>query len=265
MAPDLRPLLPLLCAALLAAADNANVEPGDPGPELPEGMPFATVIALRNPHDRAVRVVQLDATCTCSRLEMRDRFLLPHAAGALEVVVDHRNRSGPQELRVTAFLSDPDLEPIEAHLRWRVRAAVQVDGIASLADPRERPSDRAWQDVYKYVAHERPDEPHRLRKRIRLSCPPGEVPPGGLRLDGIDYPGAVWRFAAEDQGNGSILVTATARDPQARLPEGTFDERVVLRTNHPAKPRIELIMVAIIDREAGRRAVDPLLPDLDGE
>lgn len=254
-------LLPLLLlAALLPAVENANVPAGDPGPELREAQPFAAQVTVRNPHDRGVKVERLDATCSCSRLALADKLLLPRGATTLDIAVDNRNRSGGQSLRITAYLTDPDLDPIEIDLRWRVRPAVAVDGVPPTGDPRERPESQAWRDVYKYVAHERPDELHRLRKRIRLACGEGEAPPGGLRIEGVDYAGSLWRFAAADQGNGSWLVTATARDPEAAVAEKVYDERAVIRTNHPDKPAIELILVATISKEAGRQALDPLLP-----
>lgn len=260
LTPMMRTLLVLSLAVAAAAVENANVPAGEPGPELREVQAFAAQVTVRNPHPRGVKVAQLDATCACSRLALADKLLLPGGATTLDIAVDNRNRSGDQSLRVTAYLSDPDLDPIEIDLRWRVKPVVAVDAIAPADQPLERPTSPAWRDVYKYVAHERPDELHRLRKRIRLSCPVDEAPPGGLRVEGIDYPGTLWRFSATDQGNGSWLVTGSARDPEAVAPEKVSDERVVIRTNHPDKQTIELILVTTISKEAGRQALDPLLP-----
>jgi hypothetical protein len=199
----------------------------------------------------------MDNTCSCSKLELKDRFLLPGAATTLEMAVKNANRSGPQKVGVSIFLSDPDFDPLEVVARWNVRACVQVDAIGATMDPKERPSDRAWQDVYLYPSKERPDELNRLKKRIRLSCPPEEAPPGGLKVEGIDYPGTIWRFASTPQEGGSILITATARDPEAEVKEGEYDEQVLVRTNHPDKPSIQLHFLTLITKEAGSKAMDP--------
>ena len=61
------------------------------------------------------------------------------------------------------------------------------------------------------MAKARPDELNRLRKRIRLSCPEGELPTGGLRVTGIDYPGTLWSFAPTTQSDGSILIPEALR------------------------------------------------------
>lgn len=256
------PLLLLLIACILPTAEviNANAPDHDSAPVFREVVPFSAVITVQNPYDRAVKVARLDTTCSCSKLELATRFLLPGEKTTLAIGASNLRRSGKQQVRVSLFLSDPDFDPIEVWARWHVRPAVAVDLIEAGRPSLERPADDAWRDIYRLVADERPDEPKRLRKRIRLSCPPEESPPGGLRVEGIDYPGTLWRFSATDQGNGSWLVTGSARDPEAVAPEKVSDERVVIRTNHPDKPAIELILVTTISKEAGRQALDPLLP-----
>ncbi len=255
------PLLLLLLACLLPAAEvfNANVASADVAPEFRESCLFRAVITVRNPHQRAVKVARLDTTCSCSKLELASHFLLPGETTTLEVEAANLQRSGPQQVRVSLFLSDPDLEPIEVWCWWKVRAAVSVDAVPPGVPALDRPADVAWRDVYRFVAHERPDEPQRLHKRIRLGCPPEEVPPGGLRVEGLDYGGTLWAFAPRTLDNGAIVITATARDQQGPLPTGNSAEIVVIRTNHPDKPRIELHFDAQIDMEAGRPAVDPFL------
>jgi hypothetical protein len=184
----------------------------------------------------------------------------PGGTAVLDVAIDTANRSGPQQIRVTAYATDPDLEPIEIDLRYVVLPAVTVDSVRALTDPAQRPDDRAWRDIYKFVSRERPDELHRLRKRIRLASPPEDTPPGGLRIAGVDYAGDLWVFAVSELGNGAWLVTATARDPQGQGVERTYDEQVVIRTNHPRKASIPLTWITMLDREAGAAVVDPLLP-----
>jgi hypothetical protein len=180
----MRVLLSLLLSCQLWSVDNANVAGPEQAPTVPEIQPFKTAISVLNGNDRAVRIKLVDSTCTCTTLELRDHFLLPGARTTLDVEVPSRNRSGPQAVRVSLFLSDPELEPIEVNVWWSVRASVQVDAVPPASDPLERPADRQWQDIYRYLATTRWDEPQTLRKRIRLSCPEGESPEGGLKVLG---------------------------------------------------------------------------------
>ncbi len=252
----------LLLGSLLPGAtlENENVSGPETAPAFAEHQPFSATITVRNPHDRAVKVDRLDASCTCMQLDLAERFILPHEATTLTITVDNANRSGPQRMGVSVYFTDPELEAVDVVAWWKVSEDVAVDAIAPLADPAVRPDDIAWRDVYKFVDHERPDELARLLKRIRISSP---LP--GLDLLGIDYAGSVWAFAPVKQADGSWLVTATAKDPAAVLPEKTYDEKIVIRTNHPRKPSISIQMVAIIDRNAGRAAVDPMaLPTVGG-
>ncbi|MBA3708379.1 MAG: DUF1573 domain-containing protein [Planctomycetes bacterium] len=246
--------------ATVLALDNANAASPEEAPEVREIEPFKTVIQVFNPNDRAVRVKLIDTSCTCTTLDLNDHFLLPHGRTTLSVEIPDKNRSGPQSVHVSLFLTDPEYQPIEIEVLWKVRACIQVDAVAPRANPVERPTDKMWQDIYAYVTDERPDELNRLRKRIRLSCPAGEVPADGLKVLGIEYPGTLWKFVPTTQADGSVLITATARDEDATLAEGEFKEKVVIRTNHPDKSAIELNFMTLLSKDAGRRAVDPMDP-----
>jgi hypothetical protein len=256
----------LACAAAGHALENRNVADPSQAPLLREVQPFLAQITVRNPHDRAVKVKLLDPTCKCATLEIADRFLLPNAATTLTIAVDNANRSGPVRVGVTIYLTDPDLEAIEVEAFWQVRACVQVDAIGPGMDPTKRPDDRAWQDIYRYVTKVRPDEPNRLRKRARVSCPPEETPAGGLTILGIDYPGMLWRFTPTQQSDGSWLITGSALGGEdATLPIGEFQEQVTVRTNHPDKPSLVLEFNTLVAKDAGRQALDPgVLPPPPG-
>ncbi len=246
-----------LIAAVLPALDNANAASHAEAPVVPEHQPLAVAITIRNPNDRAVRVDRLDSTCSCTVLELRDRFLLPHATTTLDVVIDNHNRSGEIRVGLSVYLTDPDLEPIEATALWTVTPTVAVDVIAAGADPKQRPADVAYRDVYRFVAKERPDELARLNKRIRLWSPPGQQPDGGLRVTAIDYPGTLWKFEHAVQSDGSTLITATARDPAAVIAAGLREETATVRTNHPGKAAIDLRFIALIAKDAGSMIFDP--------
>jgi hypothetical protein len=238
-----------------AVLENTNAVGPDTAPSYAEHEPFTASIVVRNPHDRAVKVERLDASCTCMHLKLAEEFILPHQTTTLAISVDNRNRSGPQHMGVSIYLTDPELEAIDVQVWWRAVPDVAVDAIGPQADPLARPTDIAWQDVYKFVQNERPDELHRLRKRIRVQGRSAD-----FAVLGVDYGGEVWAFAPQRQSDGSWLITATARDPAGRLAEKTYDETVTVRTNDPDKPTFKLTFVAIISSQAGRQAIDPLAP-----
>ncbi|MBA3697987.1 MAG: DUF1573 domain-containing protein [Planctomycetes bacterium] len=248
----------LMCSAVVSALENRNVAGVDQAPVLREVEPFLTRITVRNPHDRAVKVKQLDPTCKCATLEIADRFILPKATTTLTIAVDNANRSGPVRVGVSIYLTDPDLETIEVEAWWQVRACIQVDAIGPTMDPLVRPADRAWNDIYRYITKVRPDEPNRLRKRVRVSAPAGEVPEGGLQILGIDYPGKLWRFTPTAQADGSWLITASAQGgDEATLTNGEYLEKVVVRTNHKDKPTFTLEFNTLVAKDAGQQVIDP--------
>lgn len=254
-------LLSLLCLfAAVPAAEvlNTNAETAELAPWFRESVPFHAVITVRNPYERAVKIVKKDTTCDCSKLDLASDFLLPGETTTLTIGSKNIHRSGPQQVRVSLFTADPDFDPIEVWARWNIRPAVAVDAIAPGQPALERPADNLWRDIYRFVADERPDEPKKLRKRIRLSCPAEELPPGGLRIEGVDYPGTVWAFETRAQENGSVLIIATARDQVGPLPECEISETVVVRTNHPDKARIELRFDTRINKDSGRVVKDPM-------
>ena len=252
------PITLLLAAATAATAlDNTNAVDATTAPTLREIEPFVAHIPVRNPYDRAVKVKLLDPTCSCATLEMPERFILPKSTTTLNIAVINTNRSGPMSVGVSVFLTDPEMQTIEVVARWTIRACVQVDAIGPTMDPLKRPEDPAWHDVYRYVSKVRPDELNRLRKRIRVSSPVEETPVGGLKIEGVDYTGTLWAFAPVTQPDGSILITASARDQDKEFRVGDYDEPVIVRTNHPDKSRIELRFQTAISRDAGARTIDP--------
>jgi len=240
---------------------NTNVSDPAVLPIFIESMPFHTVITVQNPYDKAVKIGSIDSTCTCSTLALADYFLLPHAKTTLEIGVDNSNRSDRERLGVSLYLTDPALEPIEIVAFWEVRAHVAVDSHLYQDDITTRPV-RAFRDIYRYPSKVRPDELHRLSKRIRLWSPPAETPTGGLQIESIEAPGPIWAMSAIPQADGSVLLEATGRK-DANAPEGLSDETIVIHTNHPKKPRIELVFSQYVGKDAGQTVFDPhAKPDL---
>jgi hypothetical protein len=254
----IRCILSCLLGALLgpfALAADGGATAQDP-PALAEHEPYVATLVVRNPHDRAVRVDRTDASCSCARLELATTFLLPRAETTLELVVDNANRSGEQRLGISLYLTDPDLDPIDLAVRWTVRPDVAVDVLAPATDSLARPAS-AFRDVYRFATKVRPDELHTLRKRIRLESPAESAPPGGLRIEGVEYAGDLWRFEPTVQADGSVLLTATARDASAAVAEGLREEVATVLTNHPRKARITLRFITYIGKDAGKVVLDP--------
>ena len=253
-------LLLLLFASVSAAEPvlvNTNAMDAEHAPVIPESEPFHVRILVQNPNDVAVKAEKLDATCTCANLTLGSHFLLPHATSELVMEVDDLNRSGAQRIGVSIYLTDPDLEPIEVVALWTVRSHIQVDSVAAPgADLLSRPV-RAFQDIYRYPSKVRPDELQKLRKRIRLSCPEGEVPDGGLQVTGIEYAGKMWNFTPTMQADGSILIEARGNAELTGVEERIHDETVMVLTNHAKKPRIPLVFITYVGKDAGSVAFDP--------
>lgn len=247
----------LLLLAILSCASAATEASGSAeAPVLPEHEPYAPRLVVRNPNDRAVKVARVEASCTCARQELASSFLLPRATTTLDLVIDNASRSGAQRLGVTIYLTDPELDPIELVAQWQVRPDVAVDALPPGADSLVRP-DPTYRDVYRYLAKVRPDELHKLGKRIRLSSPPEGAPADGLRVLGVEYAGDLWRFAPTEQADGSILITASARDPEMMPADGLREEVVTVLTNHPRKPRIDLRFITYVGKDAGAVVIDP--------
>jgi hypothetical protein len=242
-------VLVLLVACTLAAAAEA-------APAIPEHQPFAARIAVRNPYDKAIKVTRIEASCSCAKQELGTSFLLPLATTELDLVVDNTDRSGEQRLGITLYLSDPELDPIELNAVWEVRPDVAVDSLAIATDTFARP-EPAYRDIYRFPSKVRPDELHKLRKRMRLFSPADSAPEGGLRILGIEYAGDLWAFTPVVQSDGSILLTATARDVNATVSEGLREEVATVLTNHPHKSRIPLRFITYIGKDAGAVVLDP--------
>ena len=228
----------------------------DDAPLVPEHQPYAAHLVVRNPHDKAVKITRVEASCSCAKQELGTTFLLPLASTMLDLVVNNADRSGEQRLGITLYLSDPNLDPIELTAVWHVVPDVAVDSLSIATDTLARP-DPAYRDIYRFPTKVRPDELHKLRKRIRLSSPPESTPEGGLRILGIEYTGDLWAFTPLVQADGSILFNATARDPAATVSEGLREEVATILTNHSHKPRIALRFITYIGKDAGAVVLDP--------
>lgn len=234
------------------AAQFSNLAPdGDP-PVLNESEPFVATIPIRNPYDRAIKVHRIDSSCVCTELELASHFLLPHETTTLAVAVENETYSGARRQVVRIELTDPQLEVLTVELQWTVIANVTVDSMP-LSGPFDRRPDPLRRDVSIYTAHERPDEAHRLRKVLRVASPAATAPDDGLSITAIDYTGGIWSFTTQRQDANAWLVVAAAKHPDRPPPVGTYEESVVIHTNHPAEPRIDLQFMTAIDPEAGSK------------
>lgn len=233
----------LLCLLSFSALPGAVI------PELPEHMPFTDTMTVTNPYARAVRIGVIDTSCSCDRLEIADRFLIPGETTTLSVHVDNSNRSGPASHRFWLYVTDSAYPPITLEAHWQVIPDVAVDVIPPNAPLDERP-DQAYRDIYQLISSIRPDEPHRLRKVLRVWSP-AELP-DGLQIAVEQEPDTLWEVTTRRQDDHSLLVIARGRDDLEDLAKGAYSETITLVTNHPHKQRIELQFNTASDTEAGR-------------
>lgn len=224
-----------------------------------EGNVFTAAIPIRNPYDRAVRIIRKESTCVCNTLETEKDFLLPGESTTLHFAVPNERISGRGSQIVWLYLSDPDFEPIEVRIRWLVEATVAVDLLPPNQREIKRPDDVLWRDIYRLESVERPEDGSKLQKNMLLSTSVTETPEGGFAILGIDYAGSLWTFTTRKVNDQQSLVMLRAADPNAVMPQGTFEETFTIRTNHPDKAAIVIELGTMIDPEAGKPVDNPLL------
>lgn len=215
---------------------------------LREHQDFVHTFTVQNPYERAVRIDKTDTSCTCIEFELSDKFLLPGESCQLKVRVSNAFYSGPRKYKVWLYLSDPEYAPLLIRTDWTVKEDLAVDLIIN--DPSKRPENKKYRDIYRYVAHVRPDEAKRLRKYVRISTP--DQLEDGLQVT-PHYDGQIWSFTTKTLDAHSVLLIAKAKDPSAQLETGLFQEIVRIETNHPHKSNFELQFYSNIDDKAGTK------------
>jgi hypothetical protein len=250
-------VLPLLFAvALLSAVELERI---------PEHQRYEKVLSVRNPHDRALRIEHQESSCSCDTLELGDRFLLPLQETTLTVAVTNDRLSGDRLHKVWFYPSNPNLTPIIVELGWHIVPNVSVDLLPGHAASTDRPTEANLRDVYAYTVWVRPDQAAQRMallgpdaRIIRLGSPAESRPQGGLSIERIEYAGALWRFETRRIDEGCTLLLATAAEGIAGVGAGSWSEPVVVHTNHPHKPRIELTFHTALDPQAhAEGAADP--------
>lgn len=239
---------PLISAVLLFLCIIGNCLASEAPSSLREHEDFTHTFTVKNPYDRAVRVEKTDTTCTCIKLELNDYFLLPGEETTLDVQVSNLRTSGTRSYKVWLYVTDPELEPIEIATTWDVVPTVAVDLI--LDDPKKRPADHKYRDIYRYVAHVKPNEGKRLRKYVRLSTP--DTLEGGFQVS-PSYDGKIWDFSTKVIDQQTVLLIAKAKDPKTALEVGLFQEVVNLKTNNPNKSEFSLQFFTNVDPKAGTK------------
>jgi hypothetical protein len=234
------------------AAVPANIAPGAPLPVVREGELYRCTVTVRNRYDRAVKLTGIDSSCPCNDIQLQTRFLLPGEAMVVTVSATTAGRSGDINHRVWLFPSDSELEPLEFHLRYHIRERVAVDLLGPNDQPGARPADLPRRDIGRLVVTLRPDEPQRLQRNLLVSCPAEERPPGGLRISGVEYAGRLWRFEVRQVDDRHLLVLARGIDG-AVLTSGEYEERFVIRSNHPDRPALPMEILTVIDPKAGQQ------------
>ncbi|NRA40170.1 MAG: DUF1573 domain-containing protein [Planctomycetes bacterium] len=216
--------------------------------ELREHQNFKQQFTVTNPHDRAVRVERIDTTCSCIEKKLHKYFLLPGESTLIDVQVANQYYSGLRTHKIWLYVTDPELEAIEIRSAWTVLEDIAVDLIKE--DPKQRPADKRYRDIYRYISNVKPDEAKRLKKYIRLYTP--DTLDGGLSIE-TQYSGNIWAFQTKIIDAHTVLVIAKARDATAVLTEGMFQEQLQLTSNHPQKQEINLDFFTSVDPNAGTK------------
>ncbi|TVR12888.1 MAG: DUF1573 domain-containing protein [Planctomycetota bacterium] len=224
-----------------------------------EGEPFRAAIPIRNNYDRAIRIARFDSTCACNVLRTDSDFLIPGEETTLHFEVDTDNLSGRARQTVWMYLSDPGFDPLQVTIQWNIRPLVAVDALPPDQQDIHRPEDSLWRDIYRVESHERPENAGRLQKNLLVSTPPEETPEGGLEVTQITYEGSIWQFVIRQVDEHRSLVLLRAKDPDAELPQGTFEETFTIHTNHPIKHTIVMESGVKVDPDAGREVQNPLI------
>ncbi|MHC5067322.1 MAG: hypothetical protein ACYTF0_01910 [Planctomycetota bacterium] len=239
-------IIPFLILCLTISVSAAEL------PTLREHQPLIAELAVTNPYDRALKVVHINSSCTCSRLELAEDFLLPGGRTTLHLAVDNQRHGGERQQIFWLEASDPDLPAIKLTHAWRVVPNVTVDLMPAAGPFDGRPANPNWHNVYALLSHQRPDETSRLRKVLRLASPDPD-----LAITSIDYPGSFWTLSTLERDDGAILLVAQG-PADGSFAATTLEETVTVHTNHPHKPSIELVFRTALDAQAGRPgAVDP--------
>lgn len=232
---------------IIAVCSLTTLAAAEP-PTLAEHEPFIADLVITNPYDKAVRIRDIDQSCTCEKLELADEFLLPGASTTLHIQVDNTNRSGSKDHSFLAYLSDPDLEPIEVRAQWHVAPNVAIDLIPPTGPFDQRPANQMAHDIYMILEARRPEGIPQMQRYFRLFT---ENPPdGGLAIEGFDYAGDLWTFASRQNDDGSWLVRL-AGNPDSAGAHGAHEETVDIRTNHPHKPVVTVHLKTSIDPLVG--------------
>ncbi|TVR42612.1 MAG: hypothetical protein EA402_11405 [Planctomycetota bacterium] len=224
-----------------------------------EGESFVAAIPIRNPNNRAGRIVRTDSTCVCNVLKTEHTFLLPGQETILHFDVANERTSGKASQIVWLYFSDPEFDPLEVRIRWNVEPTVTVDVLPPNQREMTRPEDPLWRDIGRLESIERPEDGRNLVKNLLLSTTPKQTPEGGLEVKEVLYEGSIWTFTIRRLNDQQSLVLLRAADPEAVLPQGVFEETFTIRTNHPRKPEIVMELGTKIDPEAGRQVDNPLL------
>ncbi len=238
-------VLGVICTWSLSADEDTTLV----GPRLFEHQRLSVTMTIANPYDRAVRVKHLFSTCECFLLEMDQHVLLPYEETTLRVKIDNRNYSGQMRQTIYVEFTDGDLEILRRVLQWVVIPDVAIDNMP-LHGPFDQRPELLQRDIYMYTSHERPDELHRLQKVMLVSSPEESRPEEGLKVTQIEYHGDIWQWQQRTISPGKVLIIGRARDPDAQPDPVRLEEDLVIHTNHPRKPRLEIKKMTALDFES---------------
>lgn len=247
-------ILTLLLAAAptspASAADGKPVavvaEPIFDAGQVPVGEPIDVVFEIENRGDAPLSITEVRPTCGCTVAEF-DETIAAGETGEVHATVDTTSLAGPNAKAITVFTSDPENPRIQLTVQSDVKPFLTVaPGYARFTT---------------FVREERDQTQSQL-----LSAPDFE----GLEVVGVESPAdfveVSYREAraderAEDAAGKQWRIDVTL-DKSA--PIGPVADHVVVRTNHPKQPTVEIPisgfvrpMVAVTPPSVDFGQVDP--------
>lgn len=217
---------PIALVAPASATDGKPMavvaEPVVDAGEVPVGEPIDVVFAIENRGDAPLHVTEVRPTCGCTVAEY-DRTIEPGATGKVRATVDTTSIVGPNAKAITVFTDDPESPRIQLTVQSDVKPFLTVaPGYARFTS---------------FIRDERDQTQSQL-----LSAP--DFP--DLEITGVESPAEFvavsYREArADERAEGAAgkqwRVDVTL---EKSAPVGPVADHVVVRTNHPKQPTVEI-------------------------
>lgn len=243
-------LLALLPIAPASAADGGAaatvVEPVLDVGQVPVGQPVEAVFEIRNDGDRPLEITEVRPSCGCTVAEY-DEVIAPGATGRVKARVDTRSIVGANAKAITVYTNDAANPRLQLTVKSDVRPFLSVDpGYARFTSFVQRDQDQTSSQLLAAADFQ-------ALEVVKVESPQPWIAVGyrEARADERDESagGKQWRI--------DVTLSKDA-------PVGPVADDVVIHTNHPKQPVVELPvsgfvrpMVAVTPPSVSFGKVDP--------